>query len=199
MSFLFVPRSVSRTKSAAVNSFSSRNTAITAPFAQTVAQDSIISPEHVTIIPVQDILLLVNVAFSDYAVWETPSLRDPNRDGCAFHIKVTQSCSMLNFHLVAALSTILESSPILMDASISEANIVKAVRACAPNSYDVRMTIASSNSRHAGGYEIRRTDWQSAATSLALADAAYWRARTLYMVSSSLSTKLTSSGITSRT
>ena len=90
MSFAFVPRSVGRSKPRGGKP--SPSTAVTVPRGAAVQ-----NPQPALGIPPvasgsrtvpttsgDDIALLVSLALSDHALWTTPGLRDPNRDGCSW-------------------------------------------------------------------------------------------------------------------
>lgn len=86
MSFAFVPRSVGRSKPrSGVPSPSTAVTTSRAGAAVQIPQPSLTASSSRTVSGVSgdDVALLVSLALSDYALWTTPVLRDPNRDGCS--------------------------------------------------------------------------------------------------------------------
>ncbi|KAI0029258.1 hypothetical protein K488DRAFT_56744 [Vararia minispora EC-137] len=166
MSFAFVPRSVVKPKAKGGPSRAtlvpvSRPAAVYPPPNQP-QQSATPDRERAIDALVEDTALLIRLALSDYALWTTPSFRDPNRDG---YIPVSA----------------LHSSPVLAEITFSEAALVKSIRTHAPDAYDVRMVLASSSKSAGGGYEIRRHDWQSAVARFPTFDRQYWHARTIYL------------------
>ncbi|KAI9462034.1 hypothetical protein F5148DRAFT_236214 [Russula earlei] len=119
-------------------------------------------------------VVLCALAFSDYALWSNPTLRDPNRDG------------------FIPLRTLLHASPVFLAAnavSLTEAAIVKSLRAHARDTFDIRMILVDKTrprrSNHgnslAGGYEVRRKDWAEATHRFPTFNQEYWDALTIYV------------------
>ena len=74
--------------------------------------------------------------------------------------------------------------------SLTEATIVKSLRAHASNVFDIRMIVVGSTRSlrgrrgytPAGGYEVRRKDWADVVQRFATFTSEYWDARTIYIV-----------------
>ncbi|KAH9959221.1 hypothetical protein BC827DRAFT_1214899 [Russula dissimulans] len=122
-----------------------------------------------------DPAILAALAFSDYHLWSSPSLRDPNRDG------------------FIPLRTLVHTSPVFLAAadvvSLTEAAVVKSLRTHARDIYDIRMIVVDNSrprrARHghalAGGYEVRRKDWAEVTQRFPTFNPEYWDSLTIYI------------------
>ena len=138
----------------------------------------------------EEIVFLMLLAFSDYALWTNPSLRDPNREGCALSLLLP--CPQLHVDIVSqviALNYVLHNtSPfVATNEPISDFVTVKALRARTHDTFNIRMIVVnqprlSCQSSSGGGYEIRRRDWDKVIQNFSTFDHAYWQSRTIYIV-----------------
>ncbi|KAI0265883.1 hypothetical protein BC834DRAFT_824367 [Gloeopeniophorella convolvens] len=116
----------------------------------------------------EDPAALCALAFSDYELWENPTLRDPNRDG------------------FVSLSTLLNNAPVFAaSTSLTETAVIKSLRTHAKDDFDVRMIVVDKarSGRYAppGGYEVRRRDWADVTERFSTFSPEYWEARTVYI------------------
>jgi hypothetical protein len=99
--------------------------------------------------------------------------------------------------LVVPLRTVLHTSSLFLaanSASLTEAAIVKSLRAHARDTFDIRMIVVDkmrSRCGHhgyalAGGYEVRRKGWAEVTQRFPTFTAEYWDAQTIYIVRSPL-------------
>ncbi|KAA1479176.1 hypothetical protein DENSPDRAFT_846108 [Dentipellis sp. KUC8613] len=112
----------------------------------------------------EEAAFLLSLALSDYALWTTPSLRDPNRDG------------------FISLSHLLQTTPYL-NSLTNEVALVKALRTHLPDIFETRMIVvtAARPGRNSGGYEIRRKDWEAVVDRFSSFDRKYWQLQTIYI------------------
>jgi len=89
--------------------------------------------------------------------------------------------------------TVLHTSSLFLaanSASLTEAVIVKSLRAHAKDTFDIRMIVVdktrSRRGHHgyapAGGYEVRRKGWAEVTQRFPTFTAEYWDAQTIYIV-----------------
>ena len=85
----------------------------------------------------------------------------------------------------------MHTSPVFPAAnvvSLTEATIVKSLRAHATDTFDIQMIVADkSRTRrgrygYAGGYEVRRKDWAEVTRRFPTFSPEYWDTRTIYIV-----------------
>ncbi|TFY52511.1 hypothetical protein EVG20_g10519 [Dentipellis fragilis] len=112
----------------------------------------------------EEAALLLSLALSDYALWTTPSLRDPNRDG------------------FISLSHLLQTTPYLTSLT-NEVALVKALRTHFPDVFETRMIVvtAARPGWNPGGYEIRRKDWEAVVDRFSSFDRKHWQLQTIYI------------------
>ena len=96
---------------------------------------------------------------------------------------------------VVPLRTLMHTSPVFLAAnavSLTEATIVKSLRAHATDTFDIQMIVVDKTrprrGRHgyasAGGYEVRRKDWAEVIQRFSTFTPEYWDTRTIYIVRS---------------
>lgn len=76
--------------------------------------------------------------------------------------------------------------------SLTEATIVKSLRAHATDTFDIQMIVADTTRTRrgrygyapAGGYEVRRKDWAEVTRRFPTFSPEYWDTRTIYIVRS---------------
>jgi hypothetical protein len=91
----------------------------------------------------------------------------------------------------------LHTSPVFLAAanaaaSLTEATIVKSLRAYATDTFDIQMIVVDKarprRGRHAyasaGGYKVRRKDWAEVTQRFSTFSPEYWDTRTIYIVRS---------------
>jgi hypothetical protein len=182
--WMFLPRSLTGTPSASNNQPRTLHRHSPQPARERAAAEG----------PTEDPAILCALAFSDYELWSNPSLRDPNRDGCKFllHIVCKSQLTQKN-KLVVPLRTVLHTSSLFLAAnsvSLTEAAIVKSLRAHARDAFDIRMIVVdktrSRRGHHgyapAGGYEVRRKGWAEVTQRFPTFTTEYWDAQTIYIV-----------------
>ena len=148
----------------------------------------------------QDKATLCSLAFSDYQLWENPSLRDPNRDGCKSYHPLNPSPALIgssprSAFKVIPIRTLFRRSHIFLatasgdhddSSEWTEVSVVKALSTHAKDSFDIQMIIVDKTGPRfqnlAGGYEIRRKDWAEVTLRFPTFSPEYWDARTVYIV-----------------
>ncbi|KAI0313132.1 hypothetical protein OF83DRAFT_1175957 [Amylostereum chailletii] len=165
MSFAFVPRSVAKPSKPRPPPPHPAPGPATATAPPAAPNPSAPPSTPATVVADDEPALLLALALSDHALWTTPSLRDPNRDG------------------FVSLSTLLRTAPPFASAAPAPVAVLKSIRAHAPDAYDVRMVVFGDAARTnaSGGYEVRRRDWAAVVERFSTFDRAYWQRRTVYM------------------
>ena len=191
-SFAFVPRAVSRPSARRPASASIAPTVLrtTCTESEPNTRDPIApvssSRQSKTAYSTQDYANLFGVALSDYALWTDQDLRriigpcpptssPEENEGCElrYYFAVNEHVDQI-FSPVIPLNYLLTRSSTLSPLNLlgSQAAIVKALRECASDVFDVRLLVSAppsttcfrNNPGDVGAYEIRRKDWVDALT-----------------------------------